>query len=162
MGWVPLKSSQFKALTFDVWRNRFKASCDWFRYSEVDRVFETQECEIQKLLLRGSSGSGISLIWSSGSSRDLGFQSKIGSRFGYVREVGHQNYPLGLRDWRSLMGTDEDPLLRLQLSKLEVNSNLHICNCHVKRQLKLASQYTSISNWPLLTWKWHLRRGNVI
>ena len=86
----------------------------------------------------------------------------IGSRFGYVWEVGYQNYPLGLRDWRSLMGTDGDPLLRLQLSKLEVNSNLHICNCHAKRQLKLTSQYTSISNLPLLTWKWHLRKGNVI
>ena len=70
MGRVPLMSSQFKALAFDVWSNRFKASCDWFRYSKVERVFETQECEIQKLLLRGSpvgfSGSGISLIWNSG------------------------------------------------------------------------------------------------
>ena len=50
-----------------------------------------------------------------------------------------------------------DQPLRLQLSTLEVNSNLHICNCHARRQLKLASQYTSISNWPLLTWRWHLR-----
>ena len=83
----------------------------------------------------------------------------IGSRFGYVWEVGYQNYPLGLRDWRSLMETDGDPLLRLQLSKLEVNSNLHICNCHAKRQLKLTSQYTSISNLPLLTWKWHFTEG---
>ena len=55
-----------------------------------------------------------------------------------------------------------DPLLRLQLGTLEEDSNLHICNCHAKRQLKLALQYTSISNWSLLTWRWHLRRGNVI
>ena len=26
MDWVPLKSSQFKELAFDIWRNRFKVS----------------------------------------------------------------------------------------------------------------------------------------
>ena len=39
MDWVPLKSSQFKELAFDIWRNRFKVSWDCFRFLKVERVF---------------------------------------------------------------------------------------------------------------------------
>ena len=90
-----------------------------------------------------------------------GFKAKSGRNSGLkvCAGGGVQKITLGITGLKIPNG---DPLLRLQLGTLEVDSNLHICNCHVKRQLKLASQYTSISNWPLLTWKWHLRKGNVI
>ena len=132
MGWVPLMSSQFKTLTFDVWSNRFKASCDWFRYSKVERVFETQEFEIQKLLLRGSPVGFCGI-------RDLphlklgiwGFKAKSGRDSGlkYAREVGCLKYSSGLREctniWVGITGLNLG--IRDSRAKSSRDSGLKVC-----------------------------------
>jgi len=77
--------------------------------------------------------------------RIWGFKAKLGRDSGLkvYEEGGIPKITLGITGLKIPNG---DPLLRLQLGTLEVDSYLHICNCQVKRQLKLASQYTSISN----------------
>ena len=155
-------SSQFKGLAFDVWRNRFKVSWDLIsilngrmrlRNTRM-RNSETSFKRVPNTFLGIRDSPYLKLgIW--------GFKAKSGRNSGLkvCAGGGVPKITLGITGLKIPNG---DPLLRLQLGTLEVDSNLHICNCHVKRQLKLASQYASISNWPLLTWKWHLWKGNVI